>query len=251
MEISQYQVMYDVEDVHFWYVGMRAITTSILHKLSLKPHVKILDAGCGTGANMIFLKQYGSVAGIDISPLALRLCKKRGLKSLRHGSINKIPYPSNSFDLVTNFDVLGSKEVEEKQALSEFYRILKPGGYLLIRVSAYHSLYSKHDKVVHTARRYTCTTLIEAMQKQSFKINRSTYANTILFPLLALRRIWQKRFIKIKISDLHESDVTPLHDLVNKFGLFPMLFESWIIRYVNLPFGLSLIVVARKPFKSI
>lgn len=239
--------MRQVEDTHFWYVGMRLIATTLLEKLNIKAGARILDAGCGCGANMLFLRQYGTVSGIDISKRAVHYSQQRRLKSVNFGSINKIPFNDKSFEIVTNFDVLGSIEVSEEKALSEFYRVLKPGGYLLLRVSAYPSLYSKHDKVVHTARRYTKTRLINALEKQSFRIIRCTYANTILFPLIMVRRIWQKRFIKDKISTLHESDVTLLPNWVNKLGLLPMRLESWMMHLINLPFGLSLIVLAHKP----
>lgn len=247
METSQYKIMREVEDTHFWYVGMRLITTTLLNKLNIKADVHILDAGCGCGANMLFMRRYGNVVGIDISKRAIHYSEQRGLKSVSFGSVNQIPFNDKSFELVTNFDVLGSIEVSEEQALSEFYRVLKPGGYLFLRVSAYPSLYSKHDKVVHTARRYTKTGLIKALEEQSFRIIRCTFANTILFPLIMIRRIWQKRFLKHKISTLRESDVTLLPNWINKLGLVPMLLESWMMHLINFPFGVSLIVIAQKP----
>lgn len=238
--------MYQVEDTHFWYRGMRQITAAILGSLSLPALARVLDAGCGTGANLAFLCRYGKVEGLDISPEAVRFCRQRGHQNVRLGSINKLPFTNNSFDLVTNFDVLGSLGVNEKQALAEFYRVLKPGGYLLIRVSAYQSLMSKHDKLVHTTRRYQAKDLTNSLTKRSFQIVRTTYANTFFFPLLALRRLWQKRLANQPLSQLKSSDVTLLPPWVNRLALFPLLLEAWLLHFFDFPFGLSLIILARK-----
>src|SRR3989344_2244801 len=108
MEIREYKTMYEVEDAHFWYKGMREIAKTLLDKhLPKNKQLNILDAGCGTGRNIIFLKNYGKVSGFDISPYAIKYCKRRKLVNIKFGSIDKIPYKNNCFDVVTCFDVLG------------------------------------------------------------------------------------------------------------------------------------------------
>lgn len=246
MESKEYTVMYEVEDTHFWYVGMREITKTLLDiVLNKRKENSILDAGCGTGANIIFLRQYGKVQGFDISKKAVDLCKKRGIKNVTTGNITNIKYKKDTFNLVTCFDVLGQFEVKnDKRAVKEFNRVLKPDGILLIRIAAYDWLKGYHDKHVHTKHRYTVTELEKLLQKENFTIIRKTYANSTLFPLAVIRRlIIDKLFDNNKNG---ESDVQNIHPIINKFLLFFLRIESFILQYMDLPFGLSVIVVASK-----
>ncbi|CAN5137689.1 class I SAM-dependent methyltransferase [soil metagenome] len=245
MESKEYDIMYEVEDTHFWYRGMRDITTSLLAKyLPSKTQNTILDAGCGTGAGIEFLKQFGTVHGFDISPRAVEFCHKRGLDNVIEGSIDEIPYDDSKFDLVTCFDVLGQREVSSDQkAIKEFHRVLKPGGILLIRIAANNWLYGYHDVAVHTRHRYNATELEHLFESNKLKTLGTTYANYFFFPPIAAMRLL-KRFFP---APSHvESDVNTVHPLVNTFSYYPFLLESKIVRYSRLPFGLSIIGVAQK-----
>jgi ubiquinone/menaquinone biosynthesis C-methylase UbiE len=139
MEPSEYQMMYEVEDRHWWYVGMRRLTMQLLNGVyGNRPKLMILDAGCGTGAAAEYLSSFGTVTGLDLSPLALAFCRQRGLRRLNRGSVTQLPFPDGSFDLVTSFDVLYHKAVGAYQnALAEFHRVLKPRGRLLLGLPAY------------------------------------------------------------------------------------------------------------------
>lgn len=239
MEKPEYQIMSKVEDSHFWYRGMRKITQSVLDRFIDRKNNLILDAGCGTGANLFFLKRYGKVVGIDISKEAVRLCRLKGLKSVKTGSINNLPFPDNSFELVTCFDVLGQNGVDEKKALSEFYRVLKPNGFLFIRVAAYSFLYSLHDRLVHTKKRFYKKDLIKIFRKSHFSILKLSYLNMFLFPLIAVRRIIFKNISR------RRSDVFQVSGLLNSLLFLPLLIESILIKYFNLAFGLSLMVLVK------
>lgn len=245
MEKKEYTTMYVVEDKHFWYRGMRAISTVVLNKyFSKKSHNKILDAGCGTGANILFLKKYGEVKGIDISPQAVQYCSERDLKNVVKGSIDHLPFKSNAFDLVTCFDVLGQKEVaSDITVMKEFYRVLKPDGTLLVRIAAYNWLYSYHDIAVHTDRRYNTRQLRKLFTKTNFQPQQITYANTFFFPVIAFLRIFRRIIPK---KDNQNSDVQKMSPIVNTLCYYPLRVESKIIQYMSLPFGLSLIGVAKK-----
>lgn len=245
MNDNEYQTMFEVENTHFWYKGMRKISKILLDKyISKKTQYKILDAGCGTGGNMSFLRRYGHVRGIDISSQAIQFCKRRGLRNIYIGSIDHIPFSSNSFDIITCFDVLGQKDVSNDLiAVQEFYRVLKPGGILLIRVAAYTGLYSYHDIAVHTERRYGAKTLIELLKKGNFQIKKITYANTFFFPIIALFRLFYRFFSQ---KDKYNSDVRKINSLLNKILYYPLWIESKIIKYISIHYGLSLIGVAKK-----
>lgn len=241
MEIKEYSAMYETEDTHFWYKGMRKIT-KVLLQLYLRKNSKnkILDAGCGTGGSFPLLSVFGTAYGIDLSKVAIEFCKKRGLKNVITGSVSKLPYKNSTFDLVTNFDVLYHKAVKnDSKAINEFYRVLKPGGILLIRVPSYNWLYSYHDKQVHTKHRYTKKELISIIKNSHFSILKASYANFFLFPLIIIKRFLLK-------SDSKSSDVSPIPAILNSIFYNFFYIESFCIRYFSFPFGLSVIIVAKK-----
>lgn len=239
MEIREYKAMFEVEDAHFWYKGMRKITKTLFDKyLPKNKQLKILDAGCGTGRNILFLKNYGQVSGFDISPYAIKYCKKRGLSNVKIGSVDKILLKNNSFDLVTCFDVLGQTEVKSvNKSIKKFYRVLKSDGVLLVRVAAYNWLMGYHDKAVHTRHRFEKNELETLLIKNKFRIIKVTYANSFLFPLAIIKR----SLIKTATSDIKLVNRT-----INWLLKIPFLLEALSIRYFNLPFGLSIIILAKK-----
>jgi ubiquinone/menaquinone biosynthesis C-methylase UbiE len=243
MRIDQYKIMYEVEDTHFWYQGMRIITQNLLDKyLPKKTNNKILDAGCGTGANMLFLKKYGDVYGFDISDEAIKFCKKRGIKNIKKAGVENTPYKSNSFDLITCFDVLGQMEVKkDNDAIKEFYRVLKPNGIIFIRVAAYNWLYSYHDKTVHTKQRYNKKILKQKFINKNFKILKTTYANMFLFPFIIIKRLLNKN-----VGEKINSDVNKVNFFINFLLKIIFFIEKHLLNYIDLPFGSSLIVICQK-----
>lgn len=244
MKKEEYQRIFEQEENHWWYLGMRKISEGLLASV-IKPSksLNILDAGCGTGGMLLYLKSIGTPVGIDISQEALKFCRKRGLKNVKRSSIEKMPFKNEGFDLVTSFDVLYHKWVKsDTLALQEFYRVLKPGGFLLVRVPAYNWLRGKHDEIVFTRHRYTKDELNQKLKISGFKILRASYANTILFPLAVGKRLLEKILPEEKVSD-----VKPLPKIINGLSTKIFYFEAKIISKFNLPFGLSLFVLAQKP----
>jgi ubiquinone/menaquinone biosynthesis C-methylase UbiE len=246
MKKEEYKRIFESEENYWWYLGMKKISEVLLDSVIKSSSLKILDAGCGTGGMMLFLKKYGDVSGIDLSPEALKYCQKRDLKQIKKSSIEKILFADENFDLVTSFDVLYHQWVKnDLLVLKEFYRVLKPGGYLLLRVPAYNWLRGKHDEVIKTRHRYTKNELAKKLRLSGFKILRSTYANTILFPIAVLKRSSEK-FLPLTTT----SDIKPLPKIINNL-LFRILYlEAIIIARFSLPFGLSLFVLAQKPINQ-
>src|SRR5690606_34471422 len=150
--------MYRVEDQHWWYRGMESITRSLIERwVQPTSRLKILDAGCGTGAAMTtYLADYGEVTGVDLYPQALEFCRRRNASHLARASILNLPFASASFELVSSFDVLYERAVaDDVTALREFARVLTTSGRILLRLPAYDRLRGRHDERVHTKRRYT------------------------------------------------------------------------------------------------
>src|SRR5689334_22229067 len=191
MERAEYLMMAAVEGYHWWYGGMRAITASMLDSVYLGRHdLHMLDAGCGSGGNLRFLQRYGSVIGIDLAAEALALGRKSLQSDVARASVLAMPFADASFDLVTSFDVLYHRAVpDERAALSEVWRVLRPGGRLLLRLPAYQFLLRRHDREVHTRRRYTAGHVRALLQSSGMAIERCSYANTVLFPMAVAQQL--------------------------------------------------------------
>lgn len=253
MQPSDYAYLYDLEDEFWWFAGMRDITSALLDPVCPPTRDRlILDAGCGTGGMMSWLKRYagnGRVAGIDLFSTALNFSGKRGHTMLAQASVTKLPFPDSMFDLVTSFDVLEQLPTEgsDEAAFGEMLRVLRPTGITFVRVPAHEWLKSDHDRALATQHRYSLGELVGKMQRAGFEILRTTYANSLLMPLA----IFQRQVLK-RIGLASGSDVKPLPAALR--WLNPVLTAAvraearWLIRpQARLGFGLSAICVAQKP----
>jgi SAM-dependent methyltransferase len=241
MDQEQYTIMYEVERAHWWYQGMRRNTKALLHRY-LAPGVtyKVLDAGCGTGGTTIDLAEFGQVTGVDFSTDALGYAQARGLTRLVRGSIEQLPFGDNSFDLVTCFDVLYHRAVgDERHALAEFKRVLRPGGLALVRDPAFDWLRGAHDIGIHTERRFTTQQMASRFRDVGLEVVYATYGNVALFPLALAKRAVD-RFIPSP-ADL---DVPP--PAINKLFEAALSLEAPLAGRVPLPVGLSAVVLGRK-----
>lgn len=246
MNAAEYEAMYRVEDSMWWYTGMRRIAASLLER-RLAPGVRILDAGCGTGGNVAWLGRYGTAHGVDLSKEAMRFCRQRGLTTVGRASVLDLPYPAETFDLVTSFDVIYHLDVaDDVAALAELSRVLRQGGTLLVRVPAYEALTGAHDAAVHTRQRYTRAELSEKVSRVGLRVIRATYANSLLFPIAAAARLWA-RFARSAPHAEHQSDVRPVAGPVNGLFAAALRVEASLLSRWNLPVGLSAIVVAERP----
>ncbi len=159
MELEAYKLMYELEETHWWYRGLHDLLfSSIQNAFPERRNLNILDAGCGTGFVLGCLNKYGVSFGVDISEVALRYCRERGLSRIAKASVSSLPFGDSSFDLVVSNDVLYHKAVEDdNQAIDEIYRVLRKEGVLIINLPAHDYLKRGHDEVVHTRHRYTKT----------------------------------------------------------------------------------------------
>lgn len=244
MDPAEYHTIYTVEDRHWWYVGMRHITLALLNEAyGRRTDLRILDAGSGAGAAMGYLARYGRVSGIDLSPLALGYCWERGLRRLSQASVTALPFAAASFDLVTSFDVLYHRAVGDYgHALREFHRVLQPGGRVLLRLPAYDRLRGRHDVVIHTARRFSAPELSESLREVGLAVERLTYANTLLFPLALAKRLLEPWLPAAP----GQSDVSPNSPWIDGVLAAVLGAEARWLRRRDLPFGLTVVALARK-----
>ena len=246
MEPSEYRTIFSVEDRHWWYAGMRRITVALLAETyGGRTDLDILEAGSGTGAAMRYLARFGRVTGIDFSPLALDFCRERELTRLGRASVTALPFVDGSFDLVTSFDVLYHRAVGDyHDALREFNRVLRPGGRVLLRLPAYDRLRGHHDTVIHTARRFSRNGLVASLRATGFAVERATYANALLFPPAVAKRLLEPLLPR---GDPGHSDVAPNPPWLDESLAAVLGLEARWLRRRDLPFGLTVVALARKP----
>lgn len=250
MNVEEYQTLYDLEENYWWFKGHRLISFMLLEKYITKKKNKILDIGCGTGINLNQLKKYGEVHGSDVSAKALEFCKLRGISNVKLSSAENLKFPSNYYDIVTSFGVLCCVQ-DDFQSLREMFRVCKSNGIIFISTPAIPFLFSRfkteHDLSQHTTRRHSKKRLERVVESAGFKIKRITYANMFLCPLVILHRII-KKIIKpdVKIENA-KSDMKKMPYAINGFLFNILRFESFLIKRLNLPIGLTLLCVAEKP----
>ena len=244
MEQHTYAIMNRVEDSHWWFVGRRAILESFLEticdELRITNHeLRILDVGCGTGANLEMLADFGQAEGVDVSDDALEFCQAKGLKAHK-GLAEKLPFADESFDIATALDVVEHLD-DDIAGLKEMRRILKKGGKTLIFVPAFMWLWGVQDDVSNHRIRYTKKQIVERLKKAGFEIERATYANWTFFaPILGGRTLM--KITGIKPESENNVNVSALN------GIFGKIFSAekhWLKR-ADFPFGVSIVVVAKK-----
>ncbi|MBP1464988.1 methyltransferase domain-containing protein [Candidatus Chloroploca sp. M-50] len=244
MEKGEYVTMAAVERQHWWYVGMRTLSAAWLdHVFASRRDLHILDAGCGTGGDALFLRRYGTVIGLDYAAEAAAFVGERLPGRFARGSVLDLPFAEHSFDLVTSYDVLYHTGVpDEIPALREVRRVLRPEGHLLLRLPAYEWLRSRHDRQVHTRRRYVASEVRQMLARAGFVVERLSYVLSLLFPLPATTRLLE-RFQ----PDHGEASAMELPGtLLNTILYLPMAFEAnWLKMGGTFPYGLSILCLAR------
>jgi ubiquinone/menaquinone biosynthesis C-methylase UbiE len=258
MQPEDYNYLYELEDHFWWFSGMRTIAGAILDQYcEANCDRRVLDAGCGTGSNLLWLQRYagaGKIYGIDISFQALQMSRQRGPDRLVQASVTELPFDDSSFDLVTSFDVLVQLPTPgaDVQAIREMYRVLRPGGIGFVRAAAFEWLRSGHDKALGTQKRYRLSELSSRLESNGLVVLRATYANSLLLPAIAFRRLVLKRAGLVDSG----SDVKPLPPWLEPLNMIMrrilQIEAAWLETMpLNLPAGVSAICVVRKPDQAL
>ena len=245
MEDAEYRRMFEVEDRLWWYRGLRAYLADALGRQPVPPGLPALDAGCGTGANLVLLAgAFARVAGCDLAPRAVALARARGLSRTLVADVNALPFRDSTFGCVLCADVLECAEVDERRAMAELARVTAPGGRLLVSLAAYQFLLSEHDRAVHSVRRYTRGRARRALAVPELEVQRVRYLfGTLFLPIVAfrvLRRLAGARGPAPR-SDLFVPPA-PLNALLESV----VTLERKLARLIALPFGTTLLVELRR-----
>src|SRR6185295_18341145 len=171
MQEHTYPIMFRVEQSHWWYTGRRKILTAFVEEICRQVkdrRPRILDVGCGTGANLLMLSEYGEAEGVDVSEDALAFCRARGLDKVKLGAAEELPFADGTFDLVTGLDVVEHLD-DDLAGLKEMRRVLRPGGRILLFVPAFMFLWGVQDDVSHHRRRYTRSGVEQVIRAAGFE----------------------------------------------------------------------------------
>ena len=267
MNPSEYERMYALEDGLWWYRGMRAVAGALLRQAlaagaaPARPAAtrrRILDAGCGTGANAVWLERYGAVTACDVSPVALGYCRHRGLVRCVRASVEALPFAEQSFEIVSSFEVLQHRAVEdERAAVAEMARVLAPRGLLLLRLPAFPFLRGPHDDATHGVRRYRVREARSLLESTGLRVRYAGYVNSLLWPLAVSWRVARRLADGVRglrAPALGEdgrattpSDVRPLPSFADRALGAVLAAEARLVPDHHLPVGLSVIALAERP----
>jgi SAM-dependent methyltransferase len=233
---------HQAEDQHWWYRGRRTVLDVVIARLGLPQRARILDAGCGSGRNMVELARRGTVTGIELSETSVALARQRDAGEVVAGSVLEMPFAEDSFDLAVSLDVIEHLE-DDLGALRELRRTVAPGGSLLVTVPAYQWLWSGHDEINHHHRRYTRRSLQRVAEQAGWRQTRTTYFNSLLLPVAIVLRVLDRVSTKTTESSLDLwVPPEPLNWLLER----PLALEAALIkRGGRIPAGLSLLAVFR------
>ncbi len=248
MERSFYEEYAQIEAVHWWFEGRRAIFGTLLRDLQLAPGARILDLGCGTGANLQFLSRFGRVVGLDRGPAAARYSRERTHLPVVQGDVVGLPFASNSVDLVTAFDLVEHID-DDRRCVGEMARVCRPGGHLLVTVPAFPWMWGRQDVINHHKRRYRAREFCLLFEAAGLEVRRLTYLNSFLFPVVAAIRL-ARRIVPEREGELASDFSMTKPGRINNALARLFAFEAPILRRVNLPVGVSLLCLARKPLRS-
>lgn len=235
------------EREHFWFKGFRAFVAPLVARAAAAhPPARLLDCGCGTGVNLPMLAQYGTAFGFDLTWTGLKFARDHGTARLAQASVVQVPFRDHAFDLVTCFDVLQCLPPDlGRQVLREFHRILAPGGHLVMNVAALEALRGDHAVLAEEAHRYERGELHAAVEAAGFHVQRLTFTNTSLFPVMFGLRWWQRRR-GLKPAEEAQQEIgvpaAPINDTLTAV----LTLEAALVRRVNMPIGSSLLLLAQK-----
>jgi SAM-dependent methyltransferase len=234
---------HQAEDRHWWYRGRRTVLDGVIAGLDLPTPARVLDAGCGSGRNMLELSRLGSVTGVELSETSVALARQRDAGEVISGSVLDMPFADDSFDLAVSLDVIEHLE-DDLAALRELRRTVAPGGALLVTVPAYQWLWSGHDEINHHHRRYTRRTLQRVAEQAGWTQVRTTYFNSLLLPIAIVLRVLD-RVNRAKTTETSLDlwiPPAPVNWLLER----PLALEAALVgRGGRIPAGLSLLAVFR------
>lgn len=247
MDKSVFLTEAKIEATHWWFVERRRLFATLIRKTAIPSDATVVDIGTGTGANLRLLRQMGfaQVVGIDPSADAAHWCAEKGLGDVHTGDIRALPLADASVDLLLATDVIEHVD-EDKQAVAEIWRVLRPGGTALITVPAFPSLWGLQDVKSHHYRRYRMTPFLQLLERSGLVVEKKFYFNYLLFaPIFAARQVI--RWLRVELGSENEVN----NALLNRVLSFIFRFDVMTAPILKPPFGVSILALVHRPEKPI
>jgi len=234
------------EATHFWFHGFRGFVAPVIAERAAGRHgLRLIDCGCGTGANVALLAPHGRAFAFDLSGFGARRAGQRSGGPVVRADITRIPFADATFDIATSFDVFQCLE-RDGDAIAEMARLLKPGGTAVLTLAALDILRGDHAEVWHETRRYTPRTARQLVERAGLEVRRVSYMFASLFPLMLVTRVSQ-RLLRPYRQPRRDQDITVPPAPVNQALTWLVSGEVVLANRVPMPIGSSLLVVAQKP----
>lgn len=247
MEEREYRNYYNQEDTHWWFINRYKIVSRIISDIAdgARKEYVFLDIGCGTGGLLGGVSNIESINafGVDVSRTALNFCLKRGISRIAQADAMSLPFTDESIDIALSCEVMDHVTIEPEVTLKEIYRVCKKGGWFIISDVSFEFLKSEHDKVYHTKHRFNKKELYRLISDAGFKIKKISYYNFLLFPVVSAIRIFRKF---INSNEETSSDLKETTRIINWLLIKFLGIERELLKRCNLPYGSSLLCVARK-----
>jgi SAM-dependent methyltransferase len=247
VQIDEYRRMFELEDDYWWFVARRRLAMGLLQTaLSSEdspPRPTVLDLGCGTGVVLREMREWASAVGLDMSDVALSFCRRRGLSDLVVARGECLPLKADSVEGVIALDIL-EHIPDDRSAFREVFRVLKPGGALVLSVPAFMTLWGPHDVALMHQRRYRAGGIRRLLKDAGFEVERLSHSIFLLFPVVLAIRLVEK----LK-RGTPQASLPAVPRWFNRALIGVQAWEAALIGRMSLPWGSSIVAVARKPLR--
>lgn len=233
MEKDAFIILRNIENT-WWHFGRQQAVEQAIRSLGTLHTTSALDVGAGYGGMFSLLSPYGVVDGIEPEPEAAQVSKERGYHSFFASEIDVLT-EEKQYDIVGAFDVIEHVK-DDTVFVSNLYNLTKQGGILVATVPAFQWLWSKHDVTHKHFRRHTVKSMTTLLRGAGYSVVYRRYWNTFLFIPAVLMRMFGKS---------GESSLHP-HPFIAELLQSILWLEVRIIRYIYIPFGLSVVIVGEK-----